>query len=151
MRRVVLDCNGVDPLVDLPGAFSLIRRAIEAGELELLSTHVLADEIGATPDQARRAKLQALVDLAFMIPTGAFILDSSQLNLARLSEAAPVHALQAGNPAQNTKDALIGMTGLAENCAVITSDRKLRREAQALGIEVLHPRELLTELGYTNP
>ena len=49
------------------------------------------------------------------------------------------------------KDALIGMTGLAENCAVITSDRKLRREAQALGIEVLHPRELLTELGYTNP
>jgi hypothetical protein len=151
MRWVVLDSNGVDPLVDLPGAFGLVKGAIEAGRLELLSTHVLAEEISATPDPVRRAKLQALVDLARMVPSGAFILDRSPLGLARLSEAAPVHALQAGNPAKNTNDALIGMTGLAEHCAVITSDKKLRREAQALGIEVLYAEELLAELGYTGP
>ena len=151
MRRAVLDCNGVDPLVDLPGAFDLVKRAIEAGELELLSTDVLAQEISATPDPIRRAKLQALVDLAHMVPTGAFILDVSRPDAARLGEAAPVHALQAGNPAKNAKDALIGMTGLAEHCAAITSDEQLRRRAEALGIEVLHARELLTELGYTNP
>jgi len=57
--------------------------------------------------------------------------------------------LQAGNPAKNSKDALIGATAFHEQCALITTDRKLRREAKALGIEVLHARELLTELGYT--
>jgi predicted nucleic acid-binding protein len=150
MRRAVLDSNGVDPLVDLPGAFDLVKEAIEAGKLELLSTHVLAEEITATRDPIRRAKLQALVDLTRMVTTGAFIFDISQLDQARLSgSAAPVQALQAGNPAKNSKDALIGATAFHEQCALITSDQKLRREAKALGIEVLHARELLTELGYT--
>jgi len=152
MRRAVLDSNGVDPLVDLPGAFDMVKGAIEAGKLELLSTHVLAEEITATRDPIRRAKLQALVDLTRMVATGAFIFDVSQFDQACLSSsAAPVQAMQAGNPAKNSKDALIGVTGLDEHCAVITSDRKLRREAEALGIEVLHARELLTELGYTGP
>jgi rRNA-processing protein FCF1 len=149
MRRAVLDSNGVDPLVDLPGAFDLVKGAIEAGKLELLSTHVLAEEITATRDPIRRAKLQALVDLTRMVTTGALIFDISQLDQARLSgSAAPVQALQAGNPEKNSKDALIGATAFHEQCALITSDQKLRREAKALGIEVLHARELLTELGY---
>jgi hypothetical protein len=152
MRRAVLDSNGVDPLVDLPGAFDLVKRAIEAGELELLSTHVLAEQISAKPDPIKRAKLQARVDLARMVPTGAFILDRSPLDQARLrAHPAAVQALQAGTSAENTNDALIGMTGLAEHCAVITSDRRLRRKAIELGIEVLRPEELLTELGYTRP
>jgi rRNA-processing protein FCF1 len=84
------------------------------------------------------------------VATGAFIFDISQLDQARLSgSAALVQALQAGNPAKNSKDALIGATGLHEQCALITSDRVLRRKAKALGIAVLHGRELLTELGYT--
>jgi hypothetical protein len=151
MRRVVLDSCEVDPLVDLPGAFDLVKRAIEAGELEPLSTHVLAEEISAAPDP-KRAKLQALVDLGRMVPVGAFILDVSPLDLARLrSSPAEVQALQDGNPDENTNDALIGMTGLAEHCAVVTSDRRLRRRAIELGIEVLHAQELLTELGYVGP
>jgi hypothetical protein len=152
-RQAVLDCNGVDPLVELPGAFDLVKRAIEAGEPELLSTRVLAEEISAAPDP-KRAKLQALVDLARMVPVGAFILDEplSPLDLARL-RASPVavEALQDGNPDENTNDALIGMTGLAEHCAVITSDKTLRKRAIEFGIEVLHAKELLTELGYTDP
>jgi predicted nucleic acid-binding protein len=150
MRRAVLDSNGVDPLVDLPGAFDLVKGAIEAGKLELLSTHVLAEEIAATRDPIRRAKLQALVDLTRMVTTGAFIFNISRLDQARLSDnAAPVEALQAGNLGKNSKDALIGATGLHEQCALVTSDHKLRREAKALDIEVLHADELLTELGYT--
>ncbi len=152
MRRAVLDSNGVDPLIDLPGAFNLVKRAIEAGKLELLSTHVLCEEITAIRDPSRRAKLQALVDLTRLVATGAFIFDVSRFDQARLSgNAAPVEALQAGNPAKNSKDALIGATSLYEQCALITSDRVLRREATALGIEVLHGRELLTELGYNGP
>ena len=153
MRRAVLDSCGVDPLVDLPGAFDLVKRAIEAGELELLSTRVFVEELKI--DEAtdpKRAKLQALVDLARMVPVGAFLLDVSPLDLARLrSSPAGVQVLQDGNPDKHTNDALIGMTGLAEHCAVVTSDRRLRRRAIELGIEVLHAEELLTELGYTGP
>jgi hypothetical protein len=152
MRRAVLDSCGVDPLVDLPGAFDLVKGAIEAGELELLSTPVLTEEISATGDPIRRAKLQGLVDLARMVPTGAYLLDISQLDLARLrGSPAGVQALQDDNPAKNTNDALIGMTALAEHCAVITSDTRLRLRAIELGIEVLHAEELLAELGYTGP
>jgi hypothetical protein len=152
MRRAVLDSNGVDPLVDLPGAFNFVKRAIDAGKLELLSTHVLCEEITAIRDPSRRAKLQALVDLTRLVATGAFIFNVSRFDQARLSgSAAPAEALQAANPAKNSKDALIGATSLYEQCALITSDQVLRREATALGIEVLHGRELLTELGYTGP
>jgi hypothetical protein len=154
MRQAVLDSCGVDPLVEQPGAFGLVKGAIEAGELELLSTPVLVEEISATPDPIKRAKLQALVDLARMVPTGALILGEplSPLGLARL-RASPVavEALQDGNPDDNTNDALIGMTGLAEHCAVITSDTRLRKRAIELDIEVLHAEELLAELGYIKP
>jgi hypothetical protein len=152
MRRAVLDSCGVDPLVEPPGAFDLVKRAIEAGELELLGTDVLVEElrISAAPDP-KRAKVQALVGLARMVPTGAFMLNVSSLDLARLgSSPAGVQVLQDGDPDRYTKDALIGMTGLAEHCAVITSDRRLRRRAIELGIEVLHANELLKELGYTD-
>src|SRR5260370_39514608 len=101
MKRVVLDSCGVDPLVDLPGAFDLVKGAIEAGELELLSTDVLVKElrINAARDP-KRAKLQALVDLARMVPTGAFILGVSQLDMARLrGSAAGVEVLQDDDPA----------------------------------------------------
>jgi hypothetical protein len=152
MRRAVLDSCGVDPLVDLPGAFDVVKGAIEAGELELLTTPVLAEEVSATGDPIRRARLQGLFDLARMVPTGAFLLDVSQLDLARLrGSAAGVQVFQDGAPDKHTNDALIGMTGLAEHCAVITSDRRLRLRAIELGIEVLHAEELLTELGYTGP
>jgi hypothetical protein len=150
MRRAVLDCCGVDPLAELPGAFELVRAAVEAGKLELLSTHVLAEEIQATGDPIKRAKLQALVDLARMVPTGAFILGTSELDEARLTRGTViVDALQDGNPAKNTIDTLIGITGYVEHCALITSDVRLRKCAIELDIEVLHARELLTELGYT--
>jgi hypothetical protein len=152
MRRAVLDCNGVDPLVELPGALKLVTGAIEAGELELLSTDVLAEEISANRDPVKRAKLQSIVDLARMVPTGAFILDVSRLNLGRLrGSPVGVEVLQDDNADKNTNDALIGMTALAENCALITSDVRLRKRTIELGIEVLHARELLAELGYTGP
>jgi hypothetical protein len=47
----------------------LVKRAIEAGKLEVLSTHVLSEEITAIRDPNRRAKLQALVDLTRLVAT----------------------------------------------------------------------------------
>ncbi|MGW4501474.1 hypothetical protein ACWENR_23015 [Micromonospora sp. NPDC004336] len=149
MRRVVLDCNGVDPIVDLPGALDVMKAAISAGKLKLIGTHVLAEEVEATPDPQRRAELQQLVRLAEVVPTGAFIFDVSRFDQARLGgDTEAVERLLGGNPAKNSRDALIAVTSLVDGCALVTSDKRLRREASALGVEVLHARELLAELGY---
>ncbi|WP_446216445.1 hypothetical protein [Micromonospora sp. IBHARD004] len=154
MRRVVLDCCGVDPLVDLPGAFDVVRQAVETGKLELLATHVLQEEIAATGDADKRARLQAVADLATKVPTGAFILGTSELDQARLSDdTESIDVLRVGRTdGKYTNDALIAATSMYEGCALVTAEeRGLRFRALKLGIEVLRPRELLAELGYRAP
>ncbi|SIN14558.1 hypothetical protein [Micromonospora cremea] len=156
MRRVVLDCNGVDPLVDLPGAFEVVKRAVESGELKLLGTHILEEELAATPDEERRGKLQRVLQLVQDTPTGGFILGASALDRARLSnDVASIDALRAGrSDLTHANDALIAHTCMVEGCALVTNEEKggsLRSRALGLGIEVLRSRELLAELGYQEP
>ncbi|MFJ1538675.1 hypothetical protein ACIODS_09050 [Micromonospora chalcea] len=154
MRRVVLDCNAVDPLVDLPGAFDVVKRAVESGELELLGTHILEDELAATPNVERRAKLQAVLALTEDTPTGAFIFGVSKLGRARLGGGVEsIDALRAGRTdLTHTNDALLAHTCLVEGCALVTNEEKgLRSRALKQGIEVLRSRELLAELGYRAP
>lgn len=153
MRRVVLDCNAVDPLVDLPGAFDVVKRAVESGELELLGTHILEEELAAIPNVERRAKLQKVLDLTRDTRTGGFLLGASALDRARLSnDFASIDALRAGRTdLTHTNDALLAHTCTVEGCALVTNEEKggsLRSRALRQGIEVLRSRELLAELGY---
>lgn len=152
MRRVVLDSCGIDPLVDLPGAFDVVRQAVEAGELELLATHILREEVAAAPEEIR-AKKQTILDLAKDEPTGALIPDVSRLDHARLSdETEAIERLRSRNPGMtHANDALIASTSMYEGCALVTDDKRLRKRAAAVGIVVLRPRELLAELGYRAP
>jgi hypothetical protein len=45
MRTVVLDSNGVDPLVDQPGAVEVIDAAIRGDELEILGTRAVTASV----------------------------------------------------------------------------------------------------------
>ena len=152
----MLDSNGVDPLIDLPGAFDVVKQAVESGRLEILGTHILEDELAATRDADRRAKLQSILQLTKDTPTGAFIFGTSRFDRARLSgDVAAIDALRAGRmDGKHTNDALIAHTSLVEGCALVTNEEKggsLRSRALAAGIEVLRTRELLAELGYRAP
>jgi hypothetical protein len=158
MRRVVLDSNGVDPLVNLPGAFDVVKRAVESGELELLGTHILEDELAATRDEKVRVNLQRILGLTKDTATGAFIFDVSRFDRARLgsdTDSKIIDALRAGRTdGKHTNDALLAHTCLVESCALVTNEEKggsLRSRALAQGIEVLRSRELLAELGYRAP
>jgi hypothetical protein len=99
MRRTVLDSNAVDPLIDLPGAHEAVRAAVDAGQAELLFTHVNIEELAAVPNLDRRSRLLLiLVDIGRLVPTGAFACDVSRLSFARLSEDVDViEALRSGN------------------------------------------------------
>lgn len=150
MHRFVLDSNAVDQVADLPGAYETVRGAVASGEVELLFTHVARDEVAATPDQARRASLQRVLDLATPTPTGAFVLDWSELGNARLNDdEETVESLRSGSVG-HTADALIAITANVESCALVTGERRrLRNRAIEAGIEVLWPRELLEQLGWS--
>ena len=137
-ERFMLDSNIFDKLVDEPGAFELATRLVECGAVELLTTHVQADEIEATPNAERRRELLEVLTLARHEPTLGFVLDYSRLGAARLSEAEPIEILRAGdNPLARTRDALISNTAQCEGATLVTEDVGMRGRATASGIPAL--------------
>jgi hypothetical protein len=150
MRRLVLDSNAVDPLIDLPGAYEAVRAAVDGGRLDMLYTHVTIDELAATRDPDRRSRLLSTVrDLGRLVPTGAFALGVSRLDLARLSDdVEAVEVLRSGNVA-HTRDALIAITAAIEDCALVTNEvRRLPARARERGIEVMTSADLLAWVGF---
>jgi hypothetical protein len=151
MRRVVLDSNGSDPIADLPGAYEVVRGAVDTGQVEILYTHVNIDELAMIPDEDRRSRLLLLIaDLGKLVPTGAFVLNFSRLNFARLHEdEEATEALRSGN-IDHTRDALIAVTAEVEGSALITNEKRLTNRARDRGIEVLTTVQFLAELGFNN-
>jgi rRNA-processing protein FCF1 len=149
MRRVVVDANAIDPLVDLPGAYEVVRSSVDQRQLKVLFTHVTIDELTATPDEERRSRLLSLlVDLGHLIPTGAFVLGFSRLNFARLSsDEEAVEAFRSGR-IDHTRDALVAATAQFEQCALVTRDKRLTNRARNRGVDVITPDDLLAELGF---
>lgn len=154
MRRVVLDSNGVNPLVERPGALDVIDAAIRDGELEILGTHILADELAATPDPAKRALLERILEHTSPVSTAGFIFGVSKLGQAEVSsdaDVAHIDHLRAGRTdGKHTNDALLAITAGSHGVTLVTADKGLTGRVQSLnaGIEVLHPDALLAELGY---
>lgn len=149
MRRVVVDSNAIDPLVDRPGAYEVMRSSVDRGQLEVLFTHITIEELAATPDEERRSRLLLqLVGLGHLIPTGAFVLGFSRLGFARFgSDDEAFEAFRSGNVG-HTRDALIAATAQYEQCALLTGEKRLTNRARERGVEVITPDDLLAELGF---
>lgn len=147
MRRVVVDSNAMDPLMDLPGAYETIRAAVDARDLEILFTHVTIEELAAIPDYERRCRLLIfLVDLGRLVATGAFIVGASRLDFGRLCDDTESLAILTGSGETHLRDALIAATALVDDCELVTYDARLTARARERGVEVLRTDELLTEL-----
>ena len=154
VRRVVIDSCAVDPFVDIRGAYEAARQAIDAGRLEILYTPVTIEELGNVQDPRKRAELlSALKKLGRPVLTAGFIVGVSRLGQGRLSNEAnanAIKAMQVGNIG-NSRDALVAITALFEQCALLTQEKKLRNRASAQGIEVLTCQDLFAEIGFTPP
>jgi hypothetical protein len=53
MRRVLLDSNALDPMLNVSGAHEVLEDAVSSARLEVFYTHVTVDEIAMTPDLGR--------------------------------------------------------------------------------------------------
>lgn len=149
---VVLDANAVDPLVDQPGAYEILERALLEGRVTVLYTHVTLEELAKVPDLERRQRLLlALTGLGRLVPTGAFVLDFSRLNHARLNDdVESFDAFRSGN-VTHTADALIAVTAAVENALLVTADQRLSGRARDRGLQAMTMPDLLTLLANTQP
>jgi hypothetical protein len=87
MRRVLLDSNALDPMLNVSGAYEALEEAVSAARLEVFYTHVTVDEVASTPDLERRQwLLNLLVFLGRPVYTSVAVADVSRLNFCRLSD-----------------------------------------------------------------
>lgn len=143
---VMLDSNGVDPLIDIEDAYEVLDAAVRGGRLEVLFTHVLIDEVAKTPDVERRIRLLlAVIGVGNLVPTGAFVLGASRLGRARITAHSPGQGVVT-TAGKHTNDALIEVTAAYENAILITADRRLTARAAQHGIAVYTMPALIEHL-----
>jgi hypothetical protein len=154
VRNVIIDNNGLDPFVDLPGAYEAARVAVERGEMEMWYVHTTLTEAADTPDKDRRDRLLlVLVNLARPAPSYGFVFNESRLDHAALTDeagAVDLESLASGNlnHENNRRDALVANTAKVNGWAVVSNESRLRKRATALGVEVLSTEGLLSEIGF---
>jgi rRNA-processing protein FCF1 len=153
MRRVLLDSNALDPVLNAFGAYEALEDAVNSEQLEVFYTHATIDEIAATPDLERRQwLLNLLVFLGRPIYTSGAVVDVSRLNFCRVmaDNDETFEPLRSGS-IKHSRDALIAHTALNESCALVTNEKRLAARARDQGVEVLTTAELLAELGLVLP
>jgi rRNA-processing protein FCF1 len=155
MRRVLVDSNALDPLLEFPGAYEALRAGIDDGKLEMLITHVTIDELAAIGDLERRRWLLVLhFDLCRLVATWGACVDYSRLDFCRLADDGDGDIFEAlrSEKVAHSPDALIASTARGEGCALVTNEkRRLPNRSRDQGIEVLSTRELLAEFGFVMP
>lgn len=141
-----IDSNIFDEIADEPGAFALVKRLVRHGVIELLVTHVQMDQIEDTPDEGKRKRLLRLVPWVRVVPTHGALYDVSKYDIARYTDPAVERDIDEIQRANKAKDALIGVTAKWDGATLVTEDRRLRRDASALGIAVLTLPEFIARL-----
>jgi predicted nucleic acid-binding protein len=154
--RIMLDSNIFDRLmdadveVDVTGA---LRRAVEAGAVTLLVTHIQVDEIlDVSEDEDRRNLIHTLMRAGIReIPTMGLYLDKSRLGHARLADEETYERINAyvGDNRAELDDALIAATAAFEGAVLVTEDRGFRARYQRHfpGLDVWDADRLLTSVG----
>ena len=135
MNRYMFDTNIFNRILD---------RKINLSRLsgkDCYVTHVQFDEIQATRDKNRRLELERIFSQVSRteLPTESAVFGVSRLGKSRLSDGElyskilqKLGQLNAKKP-NNTKDALIGETALANNITLVTEDRDLAQVISEFG------------------
>ena len=161
----MFDSNVFDVLVDRTEVGSKVHSAVSEGRIEVISTHVQRDELSATPDPAKRARLlEIFADLVREVPAGSFVIGESRLDQARIDgptvgtgEFDSVLRTSGsdrpdGTP-NHTRDALIVDTAKAEGAILVSAEvntsgapGRILKRAHAVGVQTMTPDEFAASL-----
>jgi hypothetical protein len=125
MKRIAIDSNVVDVIADTPGLLTAIQAATASGQLRIITTHVLEDELGQIPDERQRTRLLAVYAALpkEQVPTRDFVIGKSRLDGARLSDGRGYgRYIGAGTPGKHAYDALIALTAAQDADVLVTRE-----------------------------
>ena len=143
----MLDSNAFDGLALDDVVRANIESLITVGVVELVITHVQADELNKTPDDDLRRRLLRLTVTATY--TAGFVIGLSRVDMAAIGrdvENAIFEAVVAGNPAKHAEDALILLTARREGIPVVTNEKRLPKQCRLHGVSAWTTTEFLSRL-----
>jgi hypothetical protein len=131
--RFLIDANIIDRFLEMPDLIDKIQQAAKRGSLTIIETHILRDQLEATKDEQRRARLLAVYEALPKTPvaTSAFILDASRLDVATPGDesmSASIGRLKPSRDLGGLKDALLAVTAAGKADVLVTEDTRLKRK-----------------------
>jgi hypothetical protein len=134
--RVAIDTQIVDLIADTAGALDAIQRAGSAGRLIIVTSHIIRDQLAATPNPTRRDMLLNTYDAlpAQDVPTHGVVLDVSKFDEARFEDEQETGISLSEVTTRGRggiHDALIATTASGEAAGLVTEDRELRRRIES--------------------
>ena len=80
----MIDSNAIDVIADDGSdSFATLKSSVDAGDLDLVWTHISVEELLRVADEDRRARLILTgIQLARLVPTSNLIADISRFDLA---------------------------------------------------------------------
>lgn len=133
----MFDTMEYDKLLENAATWEKLLRLVTEGRIELLTTHIQRDEIMATPDEARRARLMSLFTNAHLIGTRGVVVGTSRSGEARLGsdEDHELTDYVRGNRwDRDTEDSLIAATASGEADTLVTDDRRFIQRLRNAGV-----------------
>lgn len=139
--KYVVDTCIINKLVD--GTLSLERLPCDG---DYVASHIQVDELNKTTNDIRRTQLlekfSAVIDL--MAPTESFVIGTSRIGSARISDGKTFPTLKASLDAlnnakqNNIQDSLIAEIALKNDYTLITTDKNLSEAAAKHGCKVIY-------------
>jgi len=144
--KIMVDSNVHDKVAADPVFKARIAQCQQAGSIELLTTHVQADDLANVPPN--RDIGQATAINAERTSTSAAAWDVSRWDEAdwgRKTVHKAFAGLASGNP-KHVPDALIGVTAQTKADIFVTEDDRFRRHMQQLGVPTMSAQQLFAYL-----
>ena len=145
-HRYIFDSNIFDELMGGKIDLKMLEKSKENG-FKYYLTHVQVDEISNCPDPDKRARLVLFMQVlnSQVIPTESFVIGTSRLGFAKLSDGKMMEELR-GTNIKNSEDALIGETAIKNGLTVVTNDQRLLKKVKKRGGQAINFAEFYAEI-----
>lgn len=135
MKRIAIDTHIVDRISDDPRLFEEIKM-LGHSKLVIVLSHIIRDELEATPDSCRREKLLRVLD---SLPKENVATHGFVLGISRLGEARLGNGKETGISLDQVKtkgrgalmDALVATTASGEADVLVTDDDELAKRMRS--------------------
>lgn len=150
MLKALVDGMIINKLMDSYEVLELAKKKIASGELDLLITYIVTDEISDTRDKELAAKLTAIHEgICREVEAGASLWNVGRYGRGPYGVPNDVRGVvktvlegKKRRGKSNANDAIIAATAKYHSAVVATEDKELRKNAPKEGVTVMSWEEL---------